>query len=823
MKFRVARLASIILLIVLGMEENPVRAQGASTDSLAGQTWTRLGGPLGGLGYDIRMQPDNPDVMYVTDAWSGVHKSTDGGKTWFPSNQGIDLTTGPSGDAIPVFCLTVDPNNYDTLWVGLQELGAVYQSIDGGASWQRRSTGMLEGEGLSIRGITVQPGNSDVVYAAGEISSWKWAGKEIMIGQFDATKGVVYKSIDGGAHWAAVWRGDNLARYIWIDPSDVNTLYVSTGIFDRAAANSNLTTRKAGGVGILKSTDGGKTWKLINNGLKNLYVGSLFMDPKDPQTLLAGTGNEEFGDGGGFYITHDGGEDWTFAGGEGDAGEEITSVEFAGDPNIAYAGGQGQFYRSDDGGQTWQTFVRAGGWGWGPAGIRPGFPIDFQVDPRDPMRIFVNNYAGGNFLSEDGGKTWSSSSTGYTGADLTAVFVNPQNPAIVYANGRSGPFVSQDGGRNWQGINPLDVQEIAEGARIILDPQDPNHVLMSAQQEGWIFESRDAGQHWQLLTNYQAELQASTFANTPQMAEGVQTFAFAPSDPKIVYGGFGVWRCATNADPDPNQCAKGTIFSLINSKDGGHTWTPQTGTALDGFTVTKIVVHPRDATIAWAATVGGGVFSTQDGGSTWKPSSNGLPTRVMDLALDPIDQNILYAATAAAGVYKSLDGGKSWRASSAGMDPNEPIGSLVFDPLHSNVLYAGSWRSGVYMSQDSGRTWFLINAGLHTRSVRTLSISSDGETLYAGTRGEGAFRLSIHDQSYFDSLVPTPTPVPVNQTAAVTAAPLPSPSNQANPPTATAAAVPASPSGIQVWEILVAVAVLAALMAFALTHRRRQK
>ncbi|HCO96361.1 MAG TPA: hypothetical protein DIU00_20880 [Phycisphaerales bacterium] len=78
-------------------------------------TWVRTGGPLGGLGYDVRMRPDNPDIMYVTDAWAGVFISTNGGQTWQPSNQGITTRTGESGDAIPVFCLTIDPHNHDTI------------------------------------------------------------------------------------------------------------------------------------------------------------------------------------------------------------------------------------------------------------------------------------------------------------------------------------------------------------------------------------------------------------------------------------------------------------------------------------------------------------------------------------------------------------------------------------------------------------------------------------------------------------------------------------------------------------------------------------
>ena len=54
------------------------------------------GGPSGGIGYDIKARPDNPDVMYVTDANAGVHKSTDGGLTWVSINQGIDARAGAS-------------------------------------------------------------------------------------------------------------------------------------------------------------------------------------------------------------------------------------------------------------------------------------------------------------------------------------------------------------------------------------------------------------------------------------------------------------------------------------------------------------------------------------------------------------------------------------------------------------------------------------------------------------------------------------------------------------------------------------------------------
>ncbi len=706
-------------------------------------TWVRTGGPIGGLGYDIRMQPDNPDIMYVTDAWAGAHKSTDGGRTWITINNGISGRTGPSGDAIPVFCLTIDPNNYNTLWAGLQNVGGVYRSTDAGQTWEKKARGIVETDGLSIRGITVEPGNSNVVYVAGEISSWRWKGAESLGREFDRTMGVVYKSTDGGENWRAVWRGDNLARYIWIDPTDVNTLYVSTGIFDREAANSYSDRDVAGGVGILKSTDGGQNWRQVNNGLQNLYLGSLFMHPRNSKILLAGAGNNAYPAGGGIYLTTDGGENWVQVGNDS---SHITSVEFASsDPSIVYAGGAETFLRSEDGGKTWSRPETTRDTGWGPAGIRVGFPIDFQVDPRDAERVFVNNYGGGNFLTEDGGKTWISSSAGYTGADLNDISIDPLKPGLVYVNGRSGPFVSRDAGVTWDGINPISIRPIAEGARLVLDPSDPDHLLLSSAHWGWTYNSLDGGTTWDIVTDYYNELLNSGYATTNPKFQGFEAITFAPSNPQIVYGGFGIGGCLSWADRD--LCSTPTFMSILISKDGGRTWQRVEGSALEGQSISEIVVHPQESETAWASTMGGGVYVTTDGGATWQAASNGLSDRmVLGLTLDPNNPQVLFAGSAYRGIYKSEDGGKTWKSSGAGMDPNEQISSIAFDPVRSNIVYAGSWKSGVFISEDVGKTWRLIKEGLRTRSVRALAISADGNHLYAATRGEGVFRLDLNGQ-----------------------------------------------------------------------------
>jgi photosystem II stability/assembly factor-like uncharacterized protein len=396
--------------------------------------WVKTGGPIGGVGYDVRMRPDNPGVMFVTDTFSGVNTSADGGQTWSASNTGITARMGVSNDpdAIPVFCLTIDPHNPDIIWIGTQGIRTVFKSVDGGQTWTEKSNGIAEPAQSTFRGFTVDPRTSDIVYAALE-------GPPLKTGRVSTlAAGAVYRTNDGGDNWQLIWRGDAVARYIVINPQNPDVIYVSTGFFDREAANSDPVNDIAGGVGIIKSVDGGQTWTALNqsNGLQNLYVTSLFMHPVDPNTLLAGTGNFGYPDGAGVYLTTDGGAHWAQVTFPGNQSDPVTSVKFSTtDPSVAYAGTARVFWRSTDGGHTWA--VMAGGGGnlyYGPPGTPIGKPIDLQPDPRNPARLFANNYGGGNYLTEDGGTTWTTASTGYTGSQIWKVAVNAGDPRRLLAN-----------------------------------------------------------------------------------------------------------------------------------------------------------------------------------------------------------------------------------------------------------------------------------------------------------------------------------------------------------------------------------------------------
>jgi len=594
---------------------------------------------------------------------------------------------------------------------------------------------VIEREGITFRGFTVDPRDSNIVYAAAEISSFVWAGEARIGREFDLTKGVVYKTTDSGEHWTAIWRGDNLARYIWIDPRNPNVLYVSTGIFDREAANSDPRTNTPGGVGIVKSTDGGRTWRALNqsNGLKNLYIGTLFMHPQNPDILLAGAGNNAYLEGSGVYLSTDGGESWAQV---LTSPQAITSVEFAlANPSIAYAGSSEATYRSEDGGRSWRRMTEAPSGGppqWGPPGIRAGFPIDFQADPRNSNRLFVNNYGGGNFLSEDGGRTWAVASQGYTGAQLHDIAVAPNDPQHVYTIGRSGLFRSVDGGNSWEGLN-YEPATFAEWYAVALDPQNPQNVLISDEHQGVMLRSGDGGRSWSIVFRH-PQVSASDF----RRRHGFKAIAFAPSDPRVVYAGMS--RERRNIDEgraDPS-------FGIYKSTDGGRTWQQANDSNTATQNINDIVIDPRDANVAYAATVKSGVFKTTDGGKSWTAINAGLAVfDIRALAIDPQNPQTLYAGAEGGAVYKSIDGGMRWIPISAGMDPQAAIRSIVIDPTNPQVIYAADLRTGVYRSEDGGKLWVRINEGLRTRAVKALAISTDGKTLYAATEGEGVFRLSI--------------------------------------------------------------------------------
>ncbi len=696
------------------------------------QVWVRTGGPIGGLGYDVRYGSADQQVMYVTDNYSGVSKSVNGGQTWFPTNRGILGRFWPSGDSIPVFTLNVDPNNENILWAGLKDIKGAYKSTDGGQTWIDVTPSMSDPE-FVFRGFTVMPGNSNVVFATGELPTGI-TGKE-----FGKVKGRVYYTADGGQTWTQIRQEDNLTRYVIIHPQDANKIYVSMGIFDREASDSNCAnippiSGNQGTGGVLQGiySGGAWNWTYLNNGLTDMYVGSLVMHPTNPDILLAGTGNNacsRYSDGSGIHTesgifrTTNGGQNWT----QTLSGHIITAVEFApSNPNIAYAGEQNKFYASADGGITW-NLVAGQSFPWGPPGVLAGFPIDILVDPNDPNTLFVNNYGGGTVKSTDGGHTWTLASKGYTGALMFDIDVHPTSPGTVYASARSGAFHSANGGSTWDGLASAPA-DFAETYAIALSPHTPQIILAANELGGKLFRSLDGGVSWAQVY----ELGSVSGLNR----RGFKRIAFAPSAPHVVYAGSCRGRGELHG-------GKTDALGVFKSLDTGGSWAAANDSQTADVCVNDLAVHPQNHKVVYIATAGEGVYKTSNGGQTWSQQNSGLPAGVdaRSIAIHPQNTDILYLGTEGNGVYKSTDGGANWNALNAGMEPNDRIWAIEINPVDPNVVYAGSFLSGVYRWDVTDNLWTHINNGLRMRAVTDLGLSSDGTVLYAATWGEGVFRL----------------------------------------------------------------------------------
>jgi photosystem II stability/assembly factor-like uncharacterized protein len=712
----------------------------ASQPAYASGTWVKTGGPIGGLGYDVRHSFDNHDNWYVTDAWGGIFYSEDRGLSWNSINEGI--TSRKAIDAIPVFCVTVDPHNSQTVWIGTELSGDIYKSTDSGKTWIEKSNGIPDTlRPLTFRGITIDPNIPDILYAMAEIGSSGWTPDGLArVGiEMDLTKGIVFKSTDGGENWISIWMGNNLARYCWINPDNSDEIYISTGIFDRESANTDVEKGEAGGVGILKSGDGGETWQVLDqdNGLSDLYLGSLFMHPENPETLLAAAGQNNwssYGDvfTGGIYLTINGGENWQKMSTE----EEIfTVVEYCiSDPDYAYALSARAVYRSEDAGQTWIRFSRENNT-WGPPGVIAGIPIDMQCDPDDPLRIIVNNYLGGNFLSIDGGENWIIASDGYTGSLIRCLAIAPNQPELIYVGSRSGIYSSKNGGENWFGLanQPVGLPaKFNEVNTIAVNPFDPQSLRTVATDYPGVLYSYDAGKSW----------------HNSDMFTGLYDLQFLPTDSNILFGLARNPNLLISPELIPPDEAYNPSLGLYLSTTAGISWVQLESDSVKGKCIASYAVDPHNLDIMFISNCQGTMLKSSNGGASWIKIGVGLPQiPAISLEISKMNPNIMYAGLGiliperGEGLFKSSDGGENWDKLVAGLDPNSLIKSIAIDPNNDSLVYIADYFSGVYFSNDAGATWQKMNDHLDHKDANQLALSDDGQVLYLGTEGGGVYRM----------------------------------------------------------------------------------
>ena len=209
---------------------------------------------------DIAIHPEDDNVWYVAVASGGVWKTTNAGVTWDPIFD--DQTSYATG------CITIDPLNPHTVWVGTGEnVGGrhiafgdgIYKSEDDGKTW--KNMGLKTSEHISK--IIVHPTNSNIVWVASQGPLWNSGGERGL-----------YKTTDGGKTWKRTL-GDNQwvgVTDLVIDPRDPDWLYAATWQRHRTVA---AYMGGGPGSGLHRSTDGGETWEELTTGIPKSNLGKI--------------------------------------------------------------------------------------------------------------------------------------------------------------------------------------------------------------------------------------------------------------------------------------------------------------------------------------------------------------------------------------------------------------------------------------------------------------------------------------------------------------------------------------------------------------------
>lgn len=270
----------------------------------------------------------------------------------------------------------------------------------------------------------------------------------------------VFKSIDGGFHWAPINTGLINVRIgaLLIDPLQPTTLY--SGTYGDDGTNGAA----------YKSIDHGENWIQITNGMGGAYVTSLLLDPLTPSTIYAGTSD-------GVFKSSNGGSEWMRLNTGSPDPYILHLVMDPITPTNLYAIDFGTpkqgLIKSTNSGNNWSD-IDAGAW---DTDI-----LSLAIDPHTPTTLYAGTWMG-VFKSTDAGENWNAINTGLGDyAIVDDLIVDPITPSTLYATKRdSDIFKSIDGGENWYALhtNLGDTFIYA----LALDPENPE-ILYAATESG---------------------------------------------------------------------------------------------------------------------------------------------------------------------------------------------------------------------------------------------------------------------------------------------------------------------------------------------------
>ena len=731
---RIAVLTVVLSIVGIGtgaaQEDEPVLSA-ATFDGFA----LRSIGPafMSGRIADVAIREDDPSVWYVAVGSGGVWKTANAGTTWTPV---FDEESSYS-----IGCVTIDPQNPHTVWVGTGEnVGGrhvgfgdgVYRSRDGGETWEKR--GLENSE--HIAEIVVSPDDPDTVWVAAQGPLWSQGGDR-----------GIFKSTDGGETWTQTlgddeWTG---ATELIMDPRNPDRLYAATWQHHRTVAGY-----MGGGpnTGIYRSEDGGDTWEELTEGLPegNMAKIGLAISPQQPDVLYAA---------------------------------------------IELDRRKGKVFRSTDRGSSWEerSETVAGGTG-------PHYYQELYASPHAFDRIYLANVR--MDVSNDGGTTFTKMPEVAKHSDNHSLNFRPDDEDYLLVGTDGGLYESFDLAENWRFIANL---PITQYYKVAVDDAEPFYTIYGGTQDNnsqggpsrtdhqngirnsdWFVVLFGDGHQpatepgnpdimyaeWQQGNLVRVDRTTGEFVYIkPQPEKGEPTERFnwdapilvSPHEPtRLYFASQRLWRSDDRGDSwqalsgDLTRNQDRMQFEFMERK---WSWdAPWDLFAMSAYnTITSIAESPVVEGLIYVGTDDGLLQVTENGGDNWRRievgSLPGIPDTafVNDIKADLFDPDTVYVAldNHKYGDFKpyllrSSNRGRSWRSIAGDMPERHLVWRVVQDHVQPDLLFAGT-EFGVFFTVDGGERWIELTGGVPTISFRDLAIQRRENDLVGATFGRGFYVL----------------------------------------------------------------------------------
>lgn len=533
---------------------------------------------------------------------------------------------------------------------------------------------------------------------------------------FGAAGGGIWRTDDAGRTWNALFEHGPAASIgaLAVAPSDPNIIYIGTGQpeprYDVGA-----------GLGVFKSTDGGKHWTSL--GLENTrYIGSIWVDPRNPNIVLVGAQGHFFGPSPdrGLYRSTDGGKTWSHV---LKLGDWTGVVDLGSDPKnpktlfaaaweahqypwLSYftpiAGPGSAIYKSDDGGLTWHK-LSGGGWPTGALG-RIGLAVTHTAKGTRIYASIDSKTSGGMYRSDDGGVHWLKVNDAKAVSNwyFSRLAVAPNDPDVVYAVGQSIRRCANSG----------KTCEIIKGApggddyhHLWINPLHPDHMITGSDQGTVI--SVDGGATW------------SSWYNEP-----TGQFYHLAADNRFPY-----WIYSGQQDSGTVAIASRSDYGQLTFRD----WHPVGGDERD-----YDIPDPTDPSIVYGSGLGGHVSKwNADTGQVsdvtpWPERNYGkrpTTTKYRYMWMTPLEGSRTGPSSLYLGaqvLFRSQDQGRSWQTISGdltGKTANaqhcdgdvspadaKPCGygvisAIAPSPRHADEIWVGTDDGLIQLTRDDGAHW----------------------------------------------------------------------------------------------------------------------